>query len=73
MKENIEAGEFKSSMFNAFQSTYKTQHDLYLELQDKMSNPIVFLSEIQGDTMHFHQAMSQEDSGWFFGGSGEGS
>ena len=32
MKESIEAGDFKSSMFNAFQCTYETQHDLDLEL-----------------------------------------
>ena len=52
-------------IFNAFQSTFETQHDLDLELQDKMSNPMAFLSEIQGDTMYFHQAMAQEDSGDF--------
>ena len=65
MKEIIEAGEFKSSMFNAFQSSFETQHDLDLELQDKMSNPMSFLDEIQGDTMYFHQARAQEDSGDF--------
>ena len=32
-----------------------------------MSNPIVFLDETKGDTMYFHQAMSQEDSGDFAG------
>ena len=65
MKESIEAGEFKSSMFNAFQSTFETQHDLDLELQDKMRNPMSFLAEMQGDTIYFHQAMVQEDSGDF--------
>ena len=64
MKESIEAGEFKSSMFNDFQSTFETQHDLDLELQDKMRNPMSFLAEMQGDTMYF-QAMAQEDSGDF--------
>ena len=73
MKESIEAGEFKISMFNSFQSTFETQHDLDLELQDKMRNPISFLAEMQGDIMYLHQAMSQEDSGDFFRGSGEGS
>ena len=63
MKESIEAEEFKSSMFNVFQSTYETQNDLDLKLQDKMSNPMAFLAEMQGDTMYFHQAMAQEDSG----------
>ena len=52
-------------MFNAFQSIFETQHDLYLDLQDKMRNPMSFLAEMQGDTMYFHQAMAQEDSGDF--------
>ena len=65
MKEIIEAGEFKSSMFNAFQSTFETQHDLDLELQDKMRNPMSFLAEMQGDTMYLNQVMAQEDSGGF--------
>ena len=52
-------------MFNAFQGTFETQHDLDLELQDKMRNPMLFLAEMQGDTMYFHQAMAQEDSGDF--------
>ena len=56
-KESIEAGEFKISMFSNFQSTFETQHDLDLELQDKMSNPMAFLAEMQGYTMYFHQAM----------------
>ena len=49
-------------MFNAFQSTYKNQHDLDLELQEKMSNPMAFLYEMQGYKMYFHQAMAQEYS-----------
>ena len=65
MKRSIEAEEFKSSMFNVFQSTYETQNDLDLKLQDKMSNPMAFLAEMQGDTMYFRQAMAQEDSGDF--------
>ena len=52
-------------MFNAFQSTFKTQHNIDLDLQDKMINPMKFLAEMQGDTMYFHQAMAQEDSGDF--------
>ena len=64
-KESIEAEEFKISMFNAFQSTLKTQHNLDLELQEKMRNPISFLAEMQGDTMYSHQAMAKEDSGDF--------
>ena len=59
MKESIEAGEFKISMFNAFQSTFETQHDLDLDIQDKMINPMSFLAEMQGDTMYLHQAMAQ--------------
>ena len=65
MKESIEAGEFKISMLNAFQSTFETQQDLDLELQEKMRNPMSFLAEMQGDTMYFHQAMNQEYSGDF--------
>ena len=52
-------------MFNVFQSTYETQNNLDLKLQEKMSNPMAFLAEMQGDTMYFHQAMAQEDSGDF--------
>ena len=59
----MEAGEFHISMFNAFQYTFETQHDLDLELQDNMSNPMVLLNEMQGYTMYFHQAMAQDDSG----------
>ena len=65
MKESIEAGEFKSFIFNAFQSTFETQHDLDLELQYKMRNPMLLLAEMQGDTIYFHQSMAQEDSGDF--------
>ena len=54
-------------MFKTFQSTFETHHNLDLELQEKMSDPIVFLDETKGDTMYFHQAMSQEDSGDFAG------
>ena len=46
-------------MFNALQSTFETQHDIDLELQDSMSNPMTFLDEMQGDTMYFHQEMYQ--------------
>ena len=65
MQESLETGEFQNSMFNAFQSTFETQHDLDLELQDRMRNPMAFLAEMQGDTMYFHQAMAQDDSGEF--------
>ena len=30
-----------------------------------MINTMAFLAEIQGDTIYFHQAMAQEDSGDF--------
>ena len=65
MKDSIEAGYFKISMFNAFHSTYETQHNLDLELQDRMRNPVAFLAEIQGDTMNFYQVIYQKDSGDF--------
>ena len=67
MQESLETGEFQSSMFNAFQSTFETQHDLDLDLQDMMRNPMAFLAEMQGETMYFHQAMAQEDIGDFVG------
>ena len=65
MNKSIEAGDLKSSIFNAFHSTYETQNDLDLELQDRMSNTMTFLAEMQVYTMYFHQAMAQEDSGDF--------
>ena len=49
MKESIEAGEFKTSMFSKFYSTYETQHDLDLELQYIMRNPMAFMYEMHGD------------------------
>ena len=52
-------------MFNVLQYTYETQYDIYLELQDRMSNPMEFLSDIQGDTMYLHQDMAQYDSSDF--------
>ena len=52
-------------MFNAFQSTYDTHHDLDLELQYNMSNPMVFLDDMQEDTMYFHKAMAQGKSDGF--------
>ena len=45
-------------MFNTFQSTYDTQHDLDPEIQDITRNPMVFLYEMQGDMMYFHQDMA---------------
>ena len=52
-------------MFNAFQSTYETQQDLDLDIQYRMSNPMAFLDEMQGETIYFHQSMAQEDSADF--------
>ena len=51
VKESMEAGEFKSSMFNAFQSTYETQYDLDPEIQYKIITPMAVLTEMQGDRM----------------------
>ena len=65
MEESIEAGEFKISIFNAFQSTYDTRKDLDMDLQYRMINPMAFLYEILGDMMYFHQYMAQEESGNF--------
>ena len=49
-----------------FQSTFETEHDSDMMMQEKMRGPIAFLSEMNGDTMHFHQAMNQDDSADFF-------
>ena len=54
MKESIEVGELKSFMFNVFQSTYETQHDLDLYLQYRMNNTMKLLAEMQRDMMYFH-------------------
>ena len=35
-------------------------------MQERMRSPITFLSEMNGDTMYFHQAMRQDDSADFF-------
>ena len=51
--------------FHALQSTFETQHDIYIDLQDRMRSPIVFLSEINGDIMYFHQAIKKEDGAEF--------
>ena len=62
-KDNIKNG-FNHDWI-AFQSTVKTDHDLNLELEKKMHNPVAFVAEMMGDIMYFHQAMQQEDSDQF--------
>ena len=64
MRDSLSTGKFKSTMF-VFQSTYETEHITDLQLLESMKHPIAFLSEMQGDTMYFHQAMAQRDSGEF--------
>ena len=54
-------------MFKAFQSTFEAQHNIALERQENMTNPMALLAEMQGETMYFHQTMSQEESGDFVG------
>ena len=46
----------------AFQSTFETDHDLNLELEEKMCNPVAFAAEMMGD---IHQAMHQKDRNQF--------
>ena len=37
-------------------------HDWYLDLQDRMTNPIAFHAEMMGDIMYLHQALCQPDA-----------
>ena len=52
-------------MFKAFQSTFEAQHNIALERQENMTNQMALLDYMQGETMYFHQTMSQEESGDF--------
>ena len=40
-------------------------HDLHLELQEQMRNPIAFHAEMMGDIMYLHQALKQKDASQF--------
>ena len=40
-------------------------HDEWLELQERMRNPIAFHAEMMGDIMYYHQAMRQSDASQF--------
>jgi len=40
-------------------------HDEWLELQERMRNPIAFHAEMMGDIMYYHQAMKQHDAAQF--------
>ena len=61
---NVQA--FKSEFVTtAFQSTFETDHDRDMAIQERIMNPIVFHSEMNGDTMYFHQAINQDDSADF--------
>ena len=40
-------------------------HDLHLELQERMRNPIAFHAEMMGDIMYLHQALKQKDASQF--------
>jgi hypothetical protein len=37
-------------------------HNLHLELQEHMRNPIAFHTEMMGDIMYLHQALKQKDA-----------
>ena len=69
MKHITEAGEFKSYMFNAFQSTYETQHNLDLELQEQSCGIPGWDTGIHGVLPPIRVPRRQW---WFCGGSGEG-
>ncbi len=40
-------------------------HDLHLELQERMRNPIAFQAEMMGDIMYLHQLLKQTDASQF--------
>jgi hypothetical protein len=40
-------------------------HDLHLELQEGMRNPVAFHAEMMGDIMYVHQALKQKDASQF--------
>ena len=61
---NVQAFE-SEFVTTAFQSTFETEHDRDMAMQERMRSPIAFLSEMNGDTMYFHQAMRQDDSADF--------
>ena len=63
LRNSIESG-FRHDWI-AFLSTFETDHDLNLELEERMWNPVAFAAEMMGNTMYFHQAMQQEDSDHF--------
>ncbi len=41
------------------------QHDAHLSLQDCMSNPIAFHTEMMGDIMYLNEALGQPDAAHF--------
>ena len=57
---NVQAFE-SEFVTTAFQSTFETEHDRDMAMQEKMRSPIAFFSEMNGDTMYLHQAMKQDD------------
>jgi hypothetical protein len=51
----------------AHQSTFEETdedlfHDVHLELQERMQNPIAFHAEMMGDIMYLQQALKQHDA-----------
>ncbi len=40
-------------------------HNLHLELEERMRNPIAFHAEMMGDIMYMHQALKQKDASQF--------
>ena len=49
----------------AFQSTFETDHDINLELEEKMCNLIAFTVKMVGDITYFYQDLQQVDSDQF--------
>ena len=60
----VDSGETKGNI-RGFQSTFETQHDQDMDLQYRMRIPIALISDINGDTIYFHQDIHQEHSADF--------
>ena len=55
-----EAEEFIENIFS-----FKVSHDSYLQMEDRMRQPLAFMADEVGDIMYYYQAMNQSDA-WEF-------
>ena len=56
---------WKERGLKSYSTYYDTLHEEDYLLQDQMSILLAFLAKIDDDTMHFHQAIQQEDAAEF--------